>query len=268
MKEFAERYGPWALVTGASSGIGEAFARRIAEIGLNLVLVARRDDILRNLAEELQSKHRISTRVVSVDLAQDKFLPTIQQSTHDLQIGLLVNNAGIATTGNFLDNDLNSELRMLSVNNRAPVILTHHFGRLMRQRGQGGIIVVASILAFAGVPTMSNYAASKAHDLVFAEGLANELQNCEVSVLAICPGATHTGLWPPGAGPSTSVRPEAVADVALRNLGRRFTAVAGWKNVMTVLSTRMLPRSWNARIYGWVVRGMLSGTKTPSQMSR
>src|SRR5262249_32002855 len=152
MKDFVERFGPWALVTGASSGIGEAFARRLAESGVNLVLVARREDRLRKLADDLRSQHSVSTRVVPVDLSRDDFLPAIEQATADVQVGLLVNNAGIATTGNFLDHDLGSELALLHVNSRAPLILTHHFGRSMRQRGRGGIIFVASTLAFAGVP--------------------------------------------------------------------------------------------------------------------
>src|SRR5262249_57699698 len=99
-------------------------------------------------------------RGVPVDLCRDDFLPAIDQATADVQVGLLVNNAGIATSGNFLDNDLDSELALLHINNRAPLILTHHFGRAMRQRGRGGIIFVTSTVAFAGVPLWSNYAAS------------------------------------------------------------------------------------------------------------
>src|SRR5262245_58764944 len=135
MKTFIERFGPWALVTGASSGIGEAFTRRLAELGVNLVLVARREERLRKLADDLQGRHSIETRIVPADLADDDFLPLMQQRTADIDVGLLVSNAGIGTTGGFLDNDLGSELAMLYVNNRAPLLLTHHFGRLMRERG-------------------------------------------------------------------------------------------------------------------------------------
>src|SRR5262249_1409389 len=110
MKNFVERFGPWALVTGASTGIGEAFARRLAAIGMNLVLLARREDRLRRLAEDLQGQYSVSTRVVPVDLSQGDFLPVIEEATADLEVGLLVNNAGIATTGKFLDSDLGAEL--------------------------------------------------------------------------------------------------------------------------------------------------------------
>jgi short-subunit dehydrogenase len=119
MSNFVDRFGPWALVTGASSGIGEAFARRLAEVGMNLVLVARRTDRLRQLADDLKGRYPVSTRVVPVDLSQDNFLSVIEQATADLSVGLLVNNAGIATAGKFLDNDLGSELALLHVNSRA-----------------------------------------------------------------------------------------------------------------------------------------------------
>jgi short-subunit dehydrogenase len=253
MKHFVERFGPWAVVTGASSGIGEVFARRLAETGLNLVLVARREDRLRKLADELQGRHSISVRVVAADLSRADFLPLIERATADVQVGLLVNNAGIAMTGRFLDNDLASELATLHVNNCAPLALAHHFGRAMRARGRGGMIFVASTVAFAGVPLWSNYAASKAHDLVFAEGLAREVRGDGISVLALCPGLTRTELLPPGARPLFPMRPEAVVDVALKKLGTRTTVVAGWLNRIVVFSTRLLPRSWSAGIFGRVI---------------
>jgi short-subunit dehydrogenase len=264
MKEFVERFGPWALVTGASSGIGEAFVRRLAEMGLNLVLVARREDRLRNLADELQNRHSISTRVVPLDLSRDDFLPVIEQATAELQIGLLVNNAGVATSGKFLDNDLRSELALLHINNRAALILAHHFGRLMRKQGRGGMIFLSSSVAFAGVPAWSNYAASKAHDLVFAEGLAKELRRDGISVLALCPGATQTEFWASGSKPLFPMQASAVADIALKKLGKRTTVVAGWLNAIGTFSTRLLPRSWNAGIFGWVVGGMLKAPQTPA----
>jgi short-subunit dehydrogenase len=233
---------------------------------VNLVLIARREDRLRKLGNDLQSRHSVATRVVPVDLSRDDFLPIIVQATNDLQIGLVVNSAGMATTGKFLDNDLGSELALIHVNSRAPLILTHHFGRLMRQRGRGGIIFVASTVAFAGVPSMSNYSASKAQDLVFAEGLARELRYDGIAVMALCPGPTRTDLWPAGAQPRSPMQPKAVVDIALKKLGRKTTVVAGWQNSITAFATRLLPRSWNATIFGWVIGGMLKGVKTPTQV--
>jgi short-subunit dehydrogenase len=231
---------------------------------MNLVLIARREDRLRKLADDLQDRHAVNVRVVAADLSHEDFLALVERATDDLQIGLLVNNAGVATTGRFLDNDLASELATLYVNNRAPLILAHHFGRSMRKHGRGGMIFVSSTVAFAGVPSWSNYAASKAHVLVLAEGLARELRKDGISVLALCPGPTRTEFLPSGARPLFPIRPNAVVDIALKKLGRRTTAVAGWLNRIIAFSTRLLPRSWNARIFGWVVGRMLKRVTAPA----
>jgi short-subunit dehydrogenase len=184
-------------------------------------------------------------------------MPRVEQATDGLQVGLLVNNAGIANAGRFLDNDLGAELALLHVNNRAPLILAHHFGGLMRARSRGGILFVSSAVAAVGVPSWSNYAASKGFELIFAEGLAKELRKDGIAVLALCPGPTRTELWSDGSRPLFPMQPRAVADIALKNLGRRTTVVAGWSNSLMVFSTRLLPQSWNASIFRWVVGRML-----------
>src|SRR4051812_22675020 len=125
MNDFAARFGPWAVVTGASSGIGEAFARQLAAKGVHLVLVARRQDRLKKLADELQDRHSINTRIVPVNLAADDFLSAVATATQDLDIGLLVNNAGVLATGRFLDHELTDELNQLHLNTRAMLILAH-----------------------------------------------------------------------------------------------------------------------------------------------
>ena len=129
MNDFVKRFGPWAVVTGASSGIGEAFARQLAAKGIHLVLVARREDRLQRLSAELGKSHGIETRIVPVDLAGDDFLPVVEQATNDLEIGLLVNNAGVLSSGRFLDHDLQDELNQLNLNTRAVLVLAHYFGR-------------------------------------------------------------------------------------------------------------------------------------------
>jgi hypothetical protein len=264
MNDFAARFGPWAVVTGASSGIGEAFARRLAAEGVHLVLIARREDRLKKLADELERCHAMRTRIVPVDLAADDFLPVVAGATHDLDIGLLVNNAGVLATGRFLDHDLTDELNQLNLNTRATLVLAHHFGRRMRERRRGGVVFLASTLAFAGVPGMSAYAASKAHALTFAEGFAREVAGDGIAVLALCPGPTRTEIWPTGASPTMPMRPEAVAELALRKLGRRTTVVAGLLNRLITLSTRFAPRWMNSLIFGKVVGGMLKNVPQES----
>lgn len=261
MNDFLARFGPWVVVTGASSGIGEAFARQLAAMGLNLVLVARREDRLKRLAHELGETHGVEIRIVSVDLATDDFLPVVERATHDLEIGLLVNNAGVLAAGRFLDHDLQDELNQLNLNTRAVLILAHFFGRGMRERRRGGVIFLASTVAFAGVPGMSAYAASKAHALHFAEGFAREVSSDGIAVLALCPGPTTTEIWPAGATPSLPMRPEAVAEIALRKLGKRTTVVAGLLNRLITFSTRFAPRWMNSLIFGFVVGGMLKNVR-------
>ena len=175
MKHFRYTYGPWALITGASSGLGAEFSRQLAAKGLNLVLVARRSDRLQDLSQNLSLTYSIDTRVVPLDLAQDDFLPQLTQTTAGLDIGLLVNNAGAALHHDFLANDLETELQILSLNTRSPLMLAHHYGQQLLQRRRGGIIFLSSVVGLVGSPQRSNYAATKGHNLLLAEGLAAEL---------------------------------------------------------------------------------------------
>lgn len=265
MSDLVSRFGPWAVVTGASSGIGEAFARRLAASGIKVVLIARREDRLVRLATELGGSYGVETRSVPVDLSSDDFLSVVAEATHDLDIGLLVNNAGVLTAGRFLDHNLTAELDQLHLNNRAVLVLTHHFGRRMRERRRGGMIFLASTVAFAGVPGMSAYSASKAHVLTFAEGFAREVAHDGIAVLALCPGPTSTEIWPSGATPTLPMRPQAVAKIALRKLGKRTTVVAGLLNRLITFSTRFAPRWMNSMIFGKVVGGMLKDATTGSR---
>ena len=265
MSTFVENYGPWAVITGASSGIGAEFARRVAERGLNIVLVARREDRLNSLASELEEDYSVETRVVVVDLADEDFLARVRERTSDVEVGLLINSAGFAVSGNLLDNKLEDELAMLAVNSRAPLALTHHFGREMRDRGNGGIIFVASTVAYSGSPGWSNYAATKAFDLTLSDGLARELKKHGVSVLTVSPGATQTEFWNVAGGkPLLPLSSRRVVRTALGSLGRRSSTVPGLINKMIVLSTRFAPRWLNAVIFGRVVKLMQDGKPSRS----
>ncbi|MGE3806431.1 MAG: SDR family NAD(P)-dependent oxidoreductase [Gemmataceae bacterium] len=258
MTDFAARYGPWALVTGASSGIGAAFARQLAARGLNVLLVARREDRLRELADELE-KQNVETRVLALDLAREDVLQPVREALSGLEVGLLINNAGFATSGHFLENELADELQMLHVNCRAVLLLTHELGRQMAVRGKGGIVMVSSIVAYAGVPAWSHYSATKAYELTLGDGLARELAPRGVDVLSLCPGSTATEFWDVTKGhpgPLTMTA-EAVARRALDRLGRRSVVVPGMNNKLAVWSTRLLPRSWNAWLWHAVVGRLL-----------
>lgn len=131
----------------------------------------------------------------------------------------------------------------------------------MRNRQRGGVIFLASTVAFAGVPEMSAYAASKAYALTFAEGFAREVSNDGIAVLALCPGPTQSEIWPTGANPTRPMEPEAVVEIALRKLGRRTTVVAGVLNRLITFSTRFAPRWMNSMIFGKVVGGMFKNVR-------
>ena len=161
---FKEQYGPWAIVTGASAGIGEEFARQLARMGLNLILIARRKQRIDDLARQLQSASKILVKPIVADLSRPDFLWPLVSAIGSMEVGLLVNNAGFGLAGGFLDHELEKELALFNVNCRAPLILTHFFGRQMAQRKRGGIIFVSSVSGFIATPFEATYAATKAYD--------------------------------------------------------------------------------------------------------
>ena len=253
-RNFVERYGPWALVTGASSGIGREFARQAAARGLNVVVVARRAERLEALADELAMRHAVDTRIVAVDLCHDDFLAPIRAATADLEGGLLVNSAGFSRTGPFLDMDRDEMQRMLNLNVRAPALLTREYGPPMRARRRGGVVMVASVTGFVGTPLWSLYAATKGFDLLLGEGLAAELRGDGVDVLALAPGTTRTEFLD-GAGIGDFMGMEA-ADVvahALARLGRSDVVVPGWFYRSGTFAMRFLPRSVNRAVFGRIL---------------
>lgn len=166
-----------------------------------------------------------------------------------------MNNAGVGLKGNFLTNELGHELSMLNLNCRAPVVLTHHFGNSMRERGRGGIIFLTSIVAMAGIPVWSHYAATKAHNLLLAEGLAEELHRSGLDVLAVSPGFTRTEFMElTSFGRVLSLEPEKVVRAALTSLGKKRIVTPGLVNKMISFSTRRQPRLANTKIFRAVIR--------------
>jgi short-subunit dehydrogenase len=259
MGNFANHYGSWALVTGSSAGIGEEFARQLAKAGLNLVLVARREKRLRKLAALLENEYGVQVRIAVVDLAADSFLPVIVSLTEDIEVGLVVNNAGFAVTGEFLDNQAARELDMLYVNCRAPLLLAKEFGMQMAERRQGGIIMVSSIAGFSAMPRWSHYAATKAYSLLLGEGLAYELQKFGVDVLTLCPGSTSTEFHQvAGVHSGKSMKPAAVVAAAIRNLGKKTTFIPGFHNLLIASTARFLPRRLNTGKGAFIVNHLCS----------
>jgi len=240
---FAERYGPWALITGASAGIGAEFARQLAQLGLNLVLVARRRDRMENLARRLESENKIQVMSVEADLSRPDFMPAVEKATQSIEIGLLVNNAGFGIAGRFLAHDLERELALLDVNCRALMILTHVFGNQMARLRKGGIILVSSVSAYIATPFEAHYAASKVYELFLAEALRYELAPAGVDVLALCPGVTDTEFHEiSGSRPIGAMRVQPVVKLALNKLGKKPVAIPGLHNRMLVGFLKCTPR--------------------------
>jgi len=256
MERFKEKYGPWALVTGAASGIGAEFANQLAALGLNLVLVDRREDLFDEMTGRLTSQYSVEVKVIKKDLEEPDFLPDILQTTDCLEIGLLVNNAGYALTGDFLDHDLEQEIGLLHVNCRAPIILSHAFGKKMVERGRGGIIFLSSIAAFLPMPFWTHYSASKVYDLHIANGLYLELKDKGVDVLALAPGNTKTGFADVAGIKSVGMTPEPVVRQALKKLGKKPLVVPGIGNRFITFSTRMMSQLGNIKIGAKVVQDL------------
>ncbi|HEX7665476.1 MAG TPA: SDR family oxidoreductase [Polyangiaceae bacterium] len=256
---FRERYGPWAIVTGASSGIGDEFAKQLAAVKMNVVLVARRKDRLETLAAELEKAHGIETRIVELDLGRADACDVLALATKGLEIGLLVNNAGFGMKGEFVTLDRAEQARMIAVNCRAPLELTHAFLPAMIERKRGGVIVVASSAAFQALPNTAAYSATKAFETWFAEGLGEEVRPHGVDVLALCPGPTdtegprRTGV-DPAKVPVKMAHPRDVAKAGLDALGKKAIEIPGFTNKLVYVLVKFLPRTLVTRIAGALIR--------------
>lgn len=219
---FFDQYGPAALVTGASSGIGKAFAQWLAAKGFDLVLVARRVDRLDALAAQLQQQHGVNVKVCQIDLANVAAAQQIVDVTAALDIGLVISNAGFGFKGDYTSADPEILHDMLMVNCNTPMLLARGFIARLRQRGKGGIVLTSSVEGLIGCPYSTVYAASKAFVNSLGEGLWAELAPHNIQVLTLCPGATDTEAPRlQGIDPATLqnvMAPEDVASLALANI--------------------------------------------------
>jgi short-subunit dehydrogenase len=245
-------FGPWALVTGASSGIGKEFARQLATSGFHVILVARRRAMLEDLGGRLAAEFGVQYRAVGVDLAEEHFLRTIEEATHDLDIGLVVSNAGTWMLGELVAMDSRDLQRSLRLNVKAHLEIAYHFGRRLAQRRRGGLLLTASTAGLQGIPYSAEYAAAKAYVLTLGEGLHGELQQVGVHVTVLLPGATDTPLLAAsGFNLPAILKPmsteQCVAEGLAALQANRATHIAGRMN--RVLA-RLLPRQLATRMFG------------------
>ena len=249
------------LITGASSGIGEVFARKLAARGRNVLLVARSEDKLITLCNELGRSNSIRAQYVALDLSKPESPARLFEEVQKrgLTVDMLINNAGFGSMGEFASLDLARELNMIDLNVKSLVELTHRFLPSMIERKQGAIINVASTAAFQPVPFMATYAATKAFVLSFSEALWEENRPYGIKVMALCPGVTDTNFFEAARGHKPPARasqtPEEVVDTALRGLARgKSHVISGWTNFLMTQSERLAPRALVIRLAGRMMR--------------
>src|SRR6202795_3611037 len=251
----AEWRGKWALITGASAGIGKALAEELAAGGTNLVLTARRRDRLENLASALAAKHHIKSEIFVADLVEPSAPEKIFEFTKEnsFEIDLLVNNAGFGQYGEFPTVETSRLLEMVQVNCTAVVHLTRLFLPGMMARKRGDVLIVASTASFQAVPYISTYAATKAFDLLLAEGLAEEMKPHGVRVCALCPGSTESEFLDVAKQPERTKKnqqpAQEVAKTGLRALaaGKSYV-ISGLGNYLGAHGERLVPRRMVTRI--------------------
>jgi uncharacterized protein len=252
-----KKYGPWAIITGASSGIGLALAERLAEAGLNLVLNGRNEQRLKETSQLLNSKFRIEIKIVAADVSTSEGIEQLVQACSPLEIGLFVASAGYGTSGPFIHSSVHTEIDMLRVNCEAVLILTHHFAQQFAKRKRGGILLLSSIVAFQGVPFAAHYAATKAYIQSLTEGLAEELAPFGVDVLAAAPGPVESGFGSrANMKIANALTPSQISLPILKALGRKTTVFPGSLTKILVYSLRTVPRWGKVKIMKKVMAGM------------
>jgi|TARA_Y100000310_G_scaffold339184_1_gene431100 hypothetical protein len=259
--EWQDRYGPWALVTGASSGIGAEFCRQLAAKGLNIILVARREDRLSQVAAEIEHNYAVETLTVVQDLAAGDATARVLSNVGERQIGVLVNNAGFGLVGRFHELDRHRHSEMVRLNCIVPVEITQAYLPQMVSLGRGAIIFLASTAAYQATPYFSLYGATKVFNRFLGEALWEEYRASGIDVMALSPGYTDTEFQKvAGMGDRSygvgSVTSEEVVSTALNALGRVPSVIHGRQNRFLAFVQRFLPRRVILKTTGFIMRKM------------
>ncbi len=241
---FKQKYGEWALVTGATSGIGSHIADQLAEKGLNILLVSRKEDELKSHAYKISKKYGVETAIISADLATAEGIAKVKATT--LKIGLLVPAAGAEVNGAFEKTAYEAELKVIQLNVTSTFELVHHFSRDMVENGRGGILLVASLSGQMPIPYFANYAGTKAYVVNFGASLYGEFRPKGVDVTVLSPGLTDTPMvadngvdWKKT--PMAAMDPAKVASLGIDGLGKRLLTVPGKRNWLMVAMAKFSP---------------------------
>ncbi|MEK9929050.1 MAG: SDR family NAD(P)-dependent oxidoreductase [Halieaceae bacterium] len=260
-QDFSSRYGPWALIAGASEGLGAAFAECLAAQGINLILVARRAEPLETLAVRLRETHAVDVMTQSLDLANEEALVSFM-GTLDADLGLIICNAAYSAVGGFLETPAEQLKQIIGVNVTAPLLITRLLAPRLLTRGRGGVILMSSLAGNQGSANIATYAASKSFNTVLAEGLWQELKRAGIDVVAPCAGAIRTpGYQQAASGPEPpgTMDADEVASQALAALGHRPVVVPGRFNQFALfLMRRLMPRKTAIRLMSSSTKGLSS----------
>ena len=251
MNDFVQKYGPWALVAGASERLGEAYARTLGARGLNLLLIARRSTVLDRVAGEIRSENNVEVRCLCQDLASAQIGGVVEDAIAGIEVGMVVYNAAFVPTGAFAETDDESIERVVLVNVLGPLIVLRKVLPAMRKRRRGGVVLMSSVAGFQGIPMLSGYAASKSFTTIFGESLWGELRQENVDVVVCCSGAVPT----PGYRRSYKqdvpgmLSPETVVEKTLEALGKGPRFVPGFVNgAVSQVFNRILSRKQSISI--------------------
>ena len=256
---FLKKYGSWEIVTGATDGLGKQFAMQLASIGFNLVVVARRKNLLDDLSKELNASYKVDCISIDLDLSTNNAVTALYEKTSHLDIGLIVAAAGFGTSTNLIDADIKVEKQLMALNCRSVMEMSHIYGKKFSTKKKGGMILISSLLGFHGAFGTANYAASKAYVQALGEALYFELRKYNVDVLTVAPGPINTG-FAAAAGMefSMALKPENVAKQSLAALGKKITLLPGFLTKFLYLSLSMLVfRNLKVIVMGMVMKTMI-----------
>ncbi len=264
--DFNEKYGSWALITGATSGIGAELSNQIAAKGLNIVLVARKEKELIEKADLISKKYGVKTKYISADIALQEGIEKVKSGCNNLQIGLLVLAAGLEVNGAFEKNNIQLELQVVQLNVISTLVLTHHFIAPMIKRRKGGVLMISSLSGHMPNPYFANYAGTKAYVLNFGASLYGEMKPKDVDITVLSPGLTSTPMvanngvdW--AKTPMSPLKPEMVAATGLNALGIKFLAIPGGKNKIMAAMAKHSPLQMQAGINEKMMRKALRPDK-------
>lgn len=256
---YTNKYGQWALITGGTAGIGLALAKQAASQGMDIILVARRVDLLAQTQKAIQDQYQVKVKMIELDLTLDSALDMLFEETKNLDVGLLIPNAGIELNGLFINSSLEENRKLLRLNTEVPMVLTHHYGRKMAARNKGGILLISSGFGYQGVPYIANYSATKSYILTLGEALNVELKNYGVDVTVLSPGLTKTAMTDNSTIdfdklPVLSMSADTVAEIGMQALGKKSTVVTGFVNKFFIWQNRLIPRSVPVKLFGFLIR--------------